>query len=128
MKTIPFDQRLIVALDVDTLDQAMSLCDRLQGTTTSFKVGSQLFTCCGPAIVSRIKERGLNVFLDLKYHDIPNTVAKAVAAAAALGADIVNMHAMGGFGMMEAASAAAQEIAREQGRPAPTLLSVTVLT
>ena len=128
MKTIPFDQRLIVALDVDTLDQALSLCDRLQDRTKSFKVGSQLFTACGPAIVSRVKRHGLKVFLDLKYHDIPNTVAQAVAQATALGADIVNMHAMGGFEMMEAAAGAAEQAAKQQGIPQPILLSVTVLT
>ncbi len=128
MRSIPLDQRLHVALDVDTIDQALSLCDRLQGTTTSFKVGSQLFTACGPDAVSRIKQRGLRVFLDLKYHDIPNTVAKAVAAATQLGADIINLHAIGGFEMMEAAAGAAEQAAREKGIPQPVLLSVTVLT
>jgi len=128
MRTIPLDQRLIVALDVDTPQQALSLCDRLQGTTKSFKVGSQLFTACGPSIVARIKQQGLNVFLDLKYHDIPNTVAQAVAAAAGLGADIVNLHAMGGFEMMEAAANAALEAANEKNIARHILLSVTVLT
>ena len=128
MNAIPLDQRLIVALDVDTLDQALSLCDRLKERTKSFKVGSQLFTACGPSVVTCLKQRGLGVFLDLKYHDIPNTVAKAVAQATGLGADIINMHAMGGFEMMEAAAGAAEQVARNKGIPQPILLSVTVLT
>ena len=128
MSTIPLNERLIVALDVETFDQAVSLSDALRKTTKSFKVGSQLFTACGPRIVTHLKQAGLNVFLDLKYHDIPNTVAKAVAAATALGADIINLHAMGGFAMMEAASEATIETARELDIPEPALLSVTVLT
>jgi orotidine-5'-phosphate decarboxylase len=128
MRTIPLDQRLIVALDVETFDQAVSLSDTLRQTTKSFKVGSQLFTACGPRIVTHLKQAGLTVFLDLKYHDIPNTVAKAAAAATALGADIINLHAMGGFAMMEAASKAVIETARKLDIPVPALLSVTVLT
>jgi orotidine-5'-phosphate decarboxylase len=128
MKSTPITERLIVALDVDGFDQAVALAGRLRQTTRSFKVGSQLFTACGPRIVGHLKQAGLNVFLDLKYHDIPNTVAKAVAAAAALGADIINVHAMGGFAMMEAAAAAALNAARDRGLPPPLLLSVTVLT
>ncbi|MDI6739086.1 MAG: orotidine-5'-phosphate decarboxylase [Candidatus Edwardsbacteria bacterium] len=128
MNDIPLNQRLIVALDVETFEQAVSLTDTLKQTTKSFKVGSQLFTACGPRIVEHLKEQGLKVFLDLKYHDIPNTVARAVAEATALGADIINMHAMGGFAMMEAASCAALETAREKKTGTPLLLSVTVLT
>ena len=67
MNAIPLDQRLIVALDVDTLDQALSLCDRLKERTKSFKVGSQLFTACGPSVVTCLKQRGLGVFLDLQH-------------------------------------------------------------
>ncbi|MCU0607055.1 MAG: orotidine-5'-phosphate decarboxylase [Candidatus Edwardsbacteria bacterium] len=128
MATIPLDRRLIVALDVPDFDQAASLSGALGGTTRMFKVGSQLFTACGPLIVEHLKRAGLSVFLDLKYHDIPNTVAKAVAQAAALGADIINVHAMGGFSMMEAAADAAIGAAQQRGLPAPTLLAVTVLT
>ncbi len=128
MSIIEPSRRLIVALDVDTFDQAASLIDQLSWATQSFKVGSQLFTACGPRIVEHLKRRGLLVFLDLKYHDIPNTVAKAVGQAAALGVDIINVHAMGGFSMMEAAADAAIGAAQQRGLPAPTLLAVTVLT
>lgn len=128
MAAIPLDRRLIVALDVPSFEQAASLSGALAGTIKSFKVGSQLFTACGPRIVEHLKQAGLSVFLDLKYHDIPNTVAQAVAQAATLGADLINVHAMGGFSMMEAAAGAAIEAARQRGLPVPALLAVTVLT
>lgn len=93
-----------------------------------FKVGHQLFTAFGPDIVRRIVERGSKVFLDLKYHDIPNTVAKAAAEAVKLGVSIFNVHALGGLDMMKAAADSANETADKLGAPLPLVLGVTVLT
>jgi orotidine-5'-phosphate decarboxylase len=120
--------RLVVALDVPSLREARQLVNRLHKDVRWFKVGSQLFTACGPRVIEHIKSRGASVFLDLKFHDIPTTVAKAVAAATGLGADIINMHAMGGFEMMEAAATAATEAAARAEIHRPLLLGVTVLT
>lgn len=125
---IPKDERLIVALDVPGLAQAESLIKELSPAVRYFKVGSQLFTACGPRIVETIKSQGAKVFLDLKFHDIPNTVAKAAASATELGVDMFNMHAMGGFGMMEAAANAVLEFCSASGRAKPLMLGVTVLT
>jgi orotidine-5'-phosphate decarboxylase len=122
------DERLIVALDVPTLSQAEDLVKELSPAVRYFKVGSQLFTACGPAIIEVIKAAGTKVFLDLKFHDIPNTVAKAAAAATGLGVDMFNMHAMGGFEMMEAAANAVLEVSTASGHPRPLMLGVTVLT
>jgi orotidine-5'-phosphate decarboxylase len=93
-----------------------------------FKVGHQLFTAYGPDIVRRIIGMGGRVFLDLKYHDIPNTVAKASAEAVKLGVSIFNVHSLGGLDMMKAAAAAAKEAAEKHGLPEPLVLAVTVLT
>jgi orotidine-5'-phosphate decarboxylase len=94
----------------------------------AFKIGSELFTSAGPDIVRRIRALGAAVFLDLKFHDIPNTVAKAVAAATRLDVQLLTIHASGGLEMMRAAELAAQETARALGRPPPLVLGVTVLT
>lgn len=117
-------KRIIVALDVATADEADHLLDQLDAGLCRVKVGKQLFTSCGPALVSRIVDRGFDVFLDLKYHDIPNTVAGAVKAAADLGVWMLNVHASGGRAMMEAAANALAE----RGGGAPLLIGVTVLT
>jgi orotidine-5'-phosphate decarboxylase len=120
--------RLIVALDVDTLAQAERLVERLQGLVTRFKIGSQLFTAAGPAAVESVHKRGAEVFLDLKYHDIPNTVAGASREAARMGVLMFNVHASGGRDMMSAAAQGAATAAKEVGVRRPIVLAVTVLT
>jgi orotidine-5'-phosphate decarboxylase len=119
---------LILALDVDNDREALAIVDELKDNVGMFKVGHQLFTAYGPEIVRRIIERGGKVFLDLKYHDIPNTVAKASAEATKLGVSIFNVHALGGLDMMRAAAEASQETAEKLGVPVPVTLGVTVLT
>jgi orotidine-5'-phosphate decarboxylase len=120
--------RLIVALDVPALEQAATLLDRLEDLVGTWKVGSQLFTAAGPAAVELVRKRGGRVFLDLKFHDIPRTVAAAVREAVRLGAFMLNVHASGGSPMLRAAAEAAGEAAREAGVPRPLCLAVTVLT
>jgi orotidine-5'-phosphate decarboxylase len=120
--------RLIVALDVPGLAEAEALVDRLGGTVARVKIGSQLFSAAGPAAVEAMRRRGLEVFLDLKFHDIPSTVAGAAAAATRLGVFMFDVHAGGGPAMMAAAAQAAAETARGLGRPRPLVLAVTVLT
>jgi orotidine-5'-phosphate decarboxylase len=120
--------RLIVALDVESVAEAERLMDRLQGLVTRFKIGSQLFTAAGPAAVESIRKRGAEVFLDLKFHDIPNTVAGAAREAARMGVLMFNVHASGGRAMMRAAAEGAAAAAKELGRRRPLVLAVTVLT
>jgi len=120
--------KILVALDVETRDEALRLADTLRGSVGGFKIGSRLFTSEGPAIVRTLTERGDRVFLDLKFHDIPNTVATAVSAATALGVWMVNVHAGGGVAMMQAARAAAHEAAAKHNVAAPLVIAVTVLT
>jgi orotidine-5'-phosphate decarboxylase len=119
---------IIAALDVPTIEKAAQLIKTLAPVIGAFKVGSELFTSAGPEIVSRIRSEGVSVFLDLKFHDIPNTVAKAVAAACALDVQMLTIHALGGSEMMRAAEESAQETSRSLGRSAPLVLGVTVLT
>jgi orotidine-5'-phosphate decarboxylase len=120
--------RLYVALDVDRLDAAETLLDRLGGVAGGCKIGSQLFTAAGPVAIERALKRGFRVFLDLKYHDIPNTVAGAVREATRLGVFMLNVHASGGVAMMRAAADAATAAAKELAVPRPLVLGVTVLT
>ena len=119
---------VIVALDVDSPDKALALADTLRGAVGAVKVGSQLFTAAGPDIVRRLVDAGHRVFLDLKYHDIPNTVASAAAEAAKLGAWAVDVHASGGVAMMKAAREAAHASAAKAGVPPPLIIAITVLT
>jgi orotidine-5'-phosphate decarboxylase len=120
--------QLLVALDVDTAARARQLSDQLRGPVGGFKVGSQLFTSDGPSIVDELVGRGDRVFLDLKFHDIPNTVAAAVRAAARRRVWMLNMHAAGGADMMRAARAAADDEAARLSSAAPLLIAVTMLT
>lgn len=119
---------IVVALDVDTAEQALFLVERLRGLAGMFKVGNQLFTAAGPDLVRRIIGMGERVFLDLKFHDIPNTVAMAAVEASRLGVSIFNLHAMGGSKMMRAAAEAVNEAVERERMPRPLILGVTVLT
>jgi len=120
--------KLLVALDVDTRARALHLVDSLKDIAGGFKVGNQLFTLEGPDLVRALAARGARVFLDLKYHDIPNTVAQAVAAAVQTGAWMVNLHTSGGVPMMQDAVRAGRDAAQQRGCPAPLVIGVTVLT
>lgn len=115
--------RVIVALDYAQAQSAMALVERLQPSACKLKVGKELFTAAGPALVEAIVKRGFDVFLDLKFHDIPNTVAQACKAAAALGVWMLNVHALGGRAMLDAAREAIGS-----GPGGPHLIAVTVLT
>ncbi|NOT28604.1 MAG: orotidine-5'-phosphate decarboxylase [Acidobacteria bacterium] len=119
---------LLVALDVNTGTQALELATALDGIAGGFKIGSRLFTLEGPQLVRTLSARGARVFLDLKFHDIPNTVAQAVESAVQTGAWMINVHASGGVPMMQAAAKAGRETAQRIGAPAPLLIGVTVLT
>jgi len=120
--------KLVVALDVDTANRAFDLFDSLRDVVGMFKIGSQLFTAAGPDIVRKILAKGGRVFLDLKFHDIPNTVAAASIEAARLGVSIFNVHASGGTEMMTRAAEAVSETAKREGVPKPKVIAVTLLT
>ncbi|HEX4121232.1 MAG TPA: orotidine-5'-phosphate decarboxylase [Verrucomicrobiae bacterium] len=119
---------IIAALDVPTEEAALQLAEKIAPAVGAFKIGSELFTSAGPGIVRKIRATGAGVFLDLKFHDIPNTVAKAVAAAVKLDVQMLTVHASGGPAMLRAAESAAQETARSLGLAPPLVLGVTVLT
>lgn len=118
--------KIIFALDVDNLADIDLWAERLSGKVGMFKVGKELFTSAGPAAVESVKRHGGDVFLDLKYHDIPNTVAQAMLAAGRLGVKLANLHALGGPEMMESAANAVSREFNESERP--RLLAVTILT
>ena len=122
------EAKLIVALDVDDLDQALRVVNQLKASINIFKVGLQLFTREGPEIVRLIQERGARVFLDAKYHDIPNTVANAGRMATRLGVYMYNVHALGGYQMMALAVEETRKMAEELGVRKPIILGVTILT
>jgi orotidine-5'-phosphate decarboxylase len=120
--------RLLVAIDTPELDGAMRLARSLAGACGGIKLGLEFFSANGPQGVAKVLASGAKLFLDLKFHDIPNTVAGAMRAAAALGPFMLNVHASGGKAMMEAAAAAAAEGAAKARKPKPLVLAVTVLT
>ena len=117
------DPKVIVALDFPSADQALHLAGRLEPEQCRVKVGKELFTRAGPVLVEKLQQSGFDVFLDLKYHDIPNTTAQACRAAAELGVWMVNVHALGGRRMMEAAREAVEKTTHR-----PLLIAVTILT
>ncbi len=121
-------ERLIFALDVDDFDQARQWVRLLHTEVGVFKIGKQLFTRCGPDVVHMVREEGGEVFLDLKYHDIPNTVAKAGIEAARLGVKMFNVHALGGVSMMQRTVAELKQAAISEGFALPIVLGVTILT
>jgi orotidine-5'-phosphate decarboxylase len=120
--------KLIIALDVDTADEALRLAGQLRGLAAMFKIGSQLFTAAGPALVKEIVASGERVFLDLKFHDIPHTVAAAGVEAARMGVSMFNVHAAGGTEMMRTVADAISEVASKENLVKPTVIGVTVLT
>jgi orotidine-5'-phosphate decarboxylase len=120
--------KLIFALDADNYKDALSWVELLSDHVGMFKVGKELFTAIGPKIIESIKDRGQMVFLDLKFHDIPNTVARAAEAAVRLNVDMFNVHALGGIQMIKETVSAAWECADKLGQVRPILLAVTVLT
>jgi len=117
------NSRVIVALDYPDARSATALVDRLQPAACKLKIGKELFTAAGPSFVAMVAQRGFEIFLDLKFHDIPNTVAQACKAAAQLGVWMINVHALGGRAMMNAAREAIESAAHK-----PKVIAVTVLT
>jgi orotidine-5'-phosphate decarboxylase len=128
MMVAPSTPRIIVALDFANPIAALALADRLDPRQCALKVGKEMFVVAGPEPVRWLIERGFNVFLDLKFHDIPNTVASACAAATRLGVWMLNVHASGGTAMLRAARESVDRTARDMGRKPPLLIAVTVLT
>ena len=119
---------IIAALDVPSAEQALKLAEQVAPAVGAFKIGKELFVAAGPDIVRRVRATGASMFLDLKFHDIPNTVAKAVAAATRLDVQMLTIHTSGGGEMMRAAEKSAQDTAQALGLAAPLVLGVTVLT
>lgn len=117
------DPKIIVALDYDNQHQVVEITKKLDPELCRLKIGKELFTACGPDIVNRVQDQGFDVFLDLKFHDIPVTVAKACKSAAKLGVWMLNVHALGGSEMLNAARAAIDETENK-----PYLIAVTILT
>lgn len=119
---------IIVALDVPTAEDAIKLAKRVAPAVGAFKIGSELFTAAGPDVVRQVRATGTPVFLDLKFHDIPNTVAKAVISATRLDVQMLTVHASGGSEMMRVAEESAQRTARQWAHTPPLVLAVTILT
>jgi orotidine-5'-phosphate decarboxylase len=121
-------ERIIIALDVDSENDARSIVAELAGGVGAFKIGLQLFTRCGPDFVRELTREGHRVFLDLKFHDIPNTVAKACVEATRLNVWMLNVHGAGGAEMMLAARSAVDAVSMDEGIVRPLVIAVTVLT
>jgi orotidine-5'-phosphate decarboxylase len=119
---------IIAALDVPNAEAALKLASQIAPVVGAFKIGGELFTGAGPDIVRRVRNTGAAVFLDLKFHDIPNTVARAVASATRLDVQMLTIHTSGGLEMMRAAEKSAQDTAKLLGLPSPLVLGITVLT
>jgi len=128
MKPVANKNPIIAALDVPSAEQALKLAEQIAPAVGAFKIGKELFVSAGPDIVKRVRATGASVFLDLKFHDIPNTVARAVAAAIRLDVQMITLHASGGGEMMRAAEQSARDTAQALGLPVPLVLGVTVLT
>lgn len=122
------DDRLIVALDFPTMEQAVACVEECGDAVSHYKVGMELFYAAGAPMITYLKNQGKHIFLDLKLQDIPNTVAHALMVLSDLGADMMNVHAVGGKKMMAEAVKAVREAAAKAGRPAPKLIAVTILT
>lgn len=122
------DDRLIVALDFPTMEEAKATVLALGDSVSYYKVGMELYYAAGAEMIAFLKAQGKHVFLDLKLQDIPNTVAKSLSVLTALGADMMNVHAVGGIKMMSEAAQAVKTTAAKLGRPAPKLIAVTILT
>lgn len=120
--------KIIVALDVPTKEEALAIVEELGDRVGAYKIGMQLYNACGPEILEEVYKRNGKVFLDLKFHDIPNTVSSAARVVANLGVFMFNVHAAGGSAMMKAAAAALTEEAAKLGKEKPLLIAVTVLT
>jgi orotidine-5'-phosphate decarboxylase len=121
-------ERLIFALDVEHFSEAQELVGLLRGHVGLFKVGKQLFTHSGPKVIDMIRRKGERAFLDLKFHDIPHTVAKATEEVAKLSAAMLTIHSMGGYEMMKRAVESSRSVAKQLNIPKPLILAVTILT
>lgn len=120
--------KLIIALDVDTKEKALALVDILKSDVKLFKVGLELFSSCGPSIIGDVSRKGCRIFLDLKYHDIPNTISKAAISVTVPGVFMLNLHALGGYEMMKAAASAVRREADRLKITRPKVIAVTILT
>jgi len=127
-QTVSVRERIIVALDVENVAAARDVLEELRGEVGAFKIGLQLFTAAGAAFVREVAESGVKIFLDLKFHDIPNTVASAAVEAARLGVWMFNVHALGGAEMMRRTVDAVNEVCERENRTRPKVIAVTVLT
>jgi orotidine-5'-phosphate decarboxylase len=125
---LELNRRVMVALDVDSREKAMELANQLQGSGCWLKVGMELYNATGASIIQELKEKGFSIFLDLKLHDIPNTVGHAARVLAGYGADMLTIHSSGGYEMMVRAVQAAQEVAGQNGTEPMKIVGITVLT